>query len=90
MNTQHVAMLKPLSSIMQKQVFRSLTLSYQKKNWLAHGTSPSKPSIGKAPTRKYNLWKQQSTDQGAPARQSFFGYDNDKDLKVCFPVTQVL
>ena len=30
---------------------------------------------------------------GAPARQSFFGYDNDKDLKVCFlviyPHTQI-
>ena len=24
---------------------------------------------------------------GAPAHQSFFGYDNDKDLMVCFLVT---
>ena len=24
----------------------------------------------------------------APARQSFFGYDNDKDFKVCFLVTR--
>ncbi len=27
---------------------------------------------------------------GAPARQSFFGNDNDKDLKVCFPVMCVI
>ena len=25
-----------------------------------------------------------------PTRQSFFGYDNDKDLKAQFPVTQLL
>ena len=25
-----------------------------------------------------------------PARQSFFGYDNDKDLKVCFLVTCIV
>ena len=24
-----------------------------------------------------------------PARQSFLGYDNDKDLKACFPMTQL-
>ena len=28
--------------------------------------------------------------EGAPARQSFFGYDNDKDLKVCFLMAHVI
>ncbi len=52
-----------------------------------------------APTfREYDLWKDsnskksvsyQKKDGRGHARPSFFWYDNDKDLKVCFPVTHV-
>ena len=52
------------------------------------------------PTTEYNLRRQQSTilssvsypkkDLRGPAQQSFFRYDNDKDLKVCFLVTCVI
>ena len=32
----------------------------------------------------------QKKDGRGHARQSFLGYGNDKDLKVCFPVTRVV
>ncbi len=48
------------------------------------GWGPNNPSLGMTATSEYNLSRR------APARQSFFGYDNDKDLKVCFLVTCVI
>ena len=38
----------------------------------------------------YSRCRTQRRIGGAPARQSFFGYDNDKDFKVCFLVTHVI
>ena len=42
------------------------------------GRGPTNPSVGMTPTIKYYI----------PC-QSFFGYDNDKNLKVCFLVTRI-
>ncbi len=38
----------------------------------------------------YSRWNTQRRIGGALACQFFFGYDNDKDLKVCFLVMRVL
>ncbi len=43
----------------------------------------------KDPNSKKSVSYQKKDGRGH-ARQSFFGYDNDKDLKVCFLVTHLI
>ncbi len=72
---------------MRKQTLMSLSLSYQKKDWRVwpcpsffwHVIDFSRILILKS-------WCHTKRRMGA----SFFWYDNDKDLKVCFLVTYVI
>ena len=90
-----------LIRVMKKQTLRSLSLSYQKKDGLAWRAWP-RPSFFSYDTDlsefdsrdiiDYILKKSvscQTKDGHGHVRPSFFGYDNEKDLKDCFLVTCV-
>ncbi len=79
--------------ITRKQTLRSLSLSYPQKDWPAGAL----PRFLWVRHRLQNIiyevgrvifYSQCHTH--SPARQSFFGYDNDKDLKVCFLVMRII
>ena len=82
-----------MSCVPRKCAFKSLSMS-------AKGWGPTNPSLCMTPTIKCTLLlsrmifcsrchTKRRIDR-APACQSFFGYDNDKDLKDSFPVTQLI
>ncbi len=76
---------------MGKHALRFLLLSYP--------APPANPSLGMTPTVKlYSVAltdyilksvSYQKKDWWDPVRQSFFWYDNDKDLKAHFPMIQL-
>ncbi len=88
-----------MTRVTRKQTLRSLSLSYQKKDGRAwphpsffwYDTDCSE--FYSADIIDYILKKSVSykkKDGRGHARPSFFWYDNNKDLKVCFPVTRVM
>ncbi len=81
---------------MRQHALRSLSFSYQKKDWQAW---PHQSFFGYDTDYRiiyvgsrvifYSRCHTQRRIGGAPvARQTVFGYDNGKDLKVCFLVTR--
>ncbi len=82
---------------MRKRALRSLSLSYPKKDWRA---GPNQSLAGRAPSILLFVWHRLQNIicwchtlrriGGAPTRQSFFGYGNDKDFKACFLLTQLI
>ncbi len=93
-----------MSHIMRKHALRSLSLSYQKKDWRSGPAYP--PSFGMTPTMEYLQGDQKVTDISrtwefsalsrswiilrGPTHQSFFGYDSDKHLKAHFLMTRLV
>ncbi len=83
-----------MTCLTRKQTWWSLSLSYQKKDGRAH------PSFGMTPAfQECNLWYQQNSEKSVSSQKkdgrghpspSFFWYDNNKDLKVCFLVTRII
>ena len=69
-----------MSCVTRKCALRSLSLSYRLQNTICEGSR----------VQFYSRCHTKRRIGGAPARQSFFVYDNDKDFKVCFLVTRLV